>query len=213
MIETMTQTEMARGVRALSKRDRGLAWIVDHVGPPPLWGRRPGFATLVKVILEQQVSLASARAAYERLVTTVRPVTPRRVLSLSDGQLKRAGFSRQKIGYTRGLAHAIVDGTLELNGLNALLDEDVRDELMKIRGIGRWTADIYLLMALRRRDIWPSGDLALATSFKRLRGLRSAPTPEELDTIGGRWKPWRAVAARILWKYYLSGMEARRSAA
>jgi DNA-3-methyladenine glycosylase II len=169
-----------------------------------MWAREPGFPTLIHIILEQQVSLASARAAYDRLLAAASPLTPDRFLELDDAQLKRIGFSRQKTAYGRELAGAILGGRLDLAGLETLDDADVRSELTGIKGIGPWTADIYLLMALRRPDVWPSGDLALASAAQRVKRLAARPTPDELDTLGADWAPWRAVAARLLWHYYLS---------
>jgi DNA-3-methyladenine glycosylase II len=123
---------------------------------------------------------------------------------LSDAELKAVGFSRQKAAYGRGLAHTLLDGRLDLSSLANLDDAAAKSRLMAVKGIGSWTADIYLLMVLRRPDTWPSGDLALASALQRVKRLRSQPTPERLERAGRSWKPWRAVAARILWHYYLS---------
>jgi DNA-3-methyladenine glycosylase II len=159
------------------------------------------------IILEQQVSLASAKAAYNRLLAAASPLTPKRFLELDDATLKKIGFSRQKTGYGRRLAQAIVEGSLNLKALAIMDDVTVRSELIKIKGIGPWTADIYLLMALRRPDIWPSQDIALAVAAQKVKRLAYRPKPEQLDEIGAAWKPWRAVAARMLWHYYLSNKE------
>lgn len=200
----LDERSLARGVRNLCGRDTDLAGIVKEFGPPPMWEREEGFHTLIHIILEQQVSLASARAAYNRLLETVTPLTPAAFLELDDASLKRIGFSRQKTGYGRALARAIADNCLNLAALGSMPDADVKTELMKVKGIGHWTSDIYLLMALRRPDIWPSGDLALAVAVERVKRLRSRPTNEELTAISQQWQPWRAVAARLLWHYYLS---------
>jgi DNA-3-methyladenine glycosylase II len=169
-----------------------------------LCDRDPDLAQIRMNILEQQVSLASARAAFDRLLAAASPLTPARFLELDDAELKTIGFSRQKTAYGRELAGAILGGRLNLAELETLDDADVRSELMDIKGIGPWTADIYLLMALRRPDVWPSGDLALASAAQRVKRLAARPTPDELDTLGADWTPWRAVAARLLWHYYLS---------
>ncbi len=203
---SLTEETFAYGLHDLCDRDPDLAQIRTDFGPPPMWAREPGFPTLIHIILEQQVSLASARAAYERLLVATSPLTPSRFLELDDVALKTIGFSRQKTAYGRGLAEAILDGQLDLAGLESLDDAAVRSELIKIKGIGPWTADIYLLMALRRPDVWPVGDLALASAAWRVKGLASRPTPEELDALGAGWRPWRAVAARLLWHYYLSAL-------
>ena len=200
----LTEDELARGVRHLCKLDKDLEGIVRDFGPPPMWAREEGFHTLIHIILEQQVSLASARAAYDRLLEIASPLTPASFLELDDATLKRAGFSRQKTAYGRDLARAIVDNRLDLDRLEAMSDADVAVELMKVKGIGRWTSDIYLLMVLRRPDIWPSGDLALAVAAQKLKRLSRRPTDDELTAMSHGWRPWRAVAARLLWHYYLS---------
>ena len=200
----LTEATLARGLHFLCTRDPDLAQIVARLGPPPMWAREPGFPTLIHIILEQQVSLASARAAFDRLLAAASPLTPARFLELDDAALKTIGFSRQKTAYGRELAWAVLDGHLNLAELHTLDDGTVRSELIKVKGIGPWTADIYLLMALRRADVWPSGDLALAAAAQRVKRLASRPTPDELDALGASWHPWRAVAARLLWHYYLS---------
>jgi DNA-3-methyladenine glycosylase II len=197
--------EQARGIRCLCRRDDDLARVVETYGPPPLWSRTQGFPTLLYIILEQQVSLASARACYEKLLAAVTRLTPRTFLKLDDETLLAIGFSRQKRDYGRGLARALVSGKLDLDGLATLDDDEARARLMALRGIGRWTADIYLMMALVRMDIWPVGDLALATAAQKVKRLRKRPGPERLETLGRRWKPWRSVAAHILWYDYLGG--------
>ncbi|HYC31453.1 MAG TPA: hypothetical protein VEB59_04145 [Gemmatimonadales bacterium] len=188
----------------LTRRDRGLADIVARFGPPPLWSRPRGFPTLLRIILEQQVSLESARAMYLRLAATTGKVTPRAVLALGARGLRRLGFTRQKAGYATELARRIEDGSLPIARLHRLSDEDASALLMGVPGIGPWTAGIYLLMALRRPDIWPRGDLALHKAMARLDELARVPSSEEAELIAARWRPLRAVAARILWHGYLS---------
>jgi DNA-3-methyladenine glycosylase II len=158
----------------------------------------------VHIILEQQVSLASARAAFDRLQQKLTPVAPGNFLSLSDSELKAIGFSQQKTRYCRLLAQALPDGRLDLDEVERMNDDAARAALMQITGIGHWTVDIYLLLALRRPDVWPQGDLALAVAMQRLRKLQARPSPEELAAMAENWKPHRAVAARMLWHYYLS---------
>ena len=169
-----------------------------------MWIREPGFATLMLLILEQQVSLSSARATYSRLLDAVSPLTPRGFLKLGDACLRSIGFSRQKTSYGRNLARAVVEKSLNVGELESMDDPDARSELMKIKGIGPWTADVYLLTALRRPDIWPRGDLALVVAAQKIKGLATRPSPGEFEAIGFPWKPWRAVAARLLWHYYLN---------
>ena len=187
----------------LCRRDPDLRRVVKQFGPPPLWAREPGFSTLIHIILEQQVSLASARAAHNRLIKLARPLTPRRFLRFDDATLKTCGFSRQKTAYGRHLAESIMERSLDLEALASLDDDAVKSELEKIKGIGRWTSDIYLLMVLRRPDIWPRGDLALAAAAHEVKQLERRPTQDELDSLSLAWRPWRAVAARILWHHYL----------
>jgi DNA-3-methyladenine glycosylase II len=195
---------LAQGVEHLARIDATLAGIVRKHGPPPLWAREPGFPTLVQIILEQQVSLASAKAAYAKLCLIANPLNPEIFLKLDDRGLKEAGFSRQKMVYCRELSKAVIDGRLQLDELDGLDDDAVREELVKNTGIGPWSADIYLLEALLRPDIWPVGDLALASSVMEVKGLSRRPDEAELSEMGHPWKPWRAVAARILWHSYLS---------
>ena len=201
----LTEETFGQGLHFLSDRDPDLAQILTKFGPPPMWAREPGFPTLMLIILEQQVSLASARAAYDRLREVATPLTPVRFLELDDATLKAIGFSRQKTAYGRGLAKTIVDGHLDLAKLAMMPDTNVRTELIKIQGIGPWTADIYLLMALRRPNIMPGADLALLAAVQKVKRLAARPTPDELNTLSRNWKPWRSVAARLLWHYYLNG--------
>jgi DNA-3-methyladenine glycosylase II len=189
--------------RELSERDADLAAVINKYGVPPLWIREPGFPTLVYIILEQQVSLASARALYQRLQEAVKPFTPGRFLKLTEAEMRRLGFSRQKTHYTRLLAEAIHRKQFALDTLHELEDELVREQLIALKGIGNWTADIYLLSALRRPDIWPTGDLALATAVQEVKRLRKRPSPERLEKMSTPWRPWRAVAARLFWHAYL----------
>ena len=188
----------------LGRRDRDLARVLERWGTPPLWGREPGFVTLVHLILEQQVSLASARTAMDALIAEIGPPEPRRLLALDDDALLRIGFSRQKRRYVRGLARRVLDGRLDLDGLAGMRDSEARGRLMDVTGIGPWTADVYLLMALRRPDVWPVGDRALVVAARVLKGLDDDPDPVELERIAEPWRPWRSVAARILWHLYLS---------
>ena len=200
---TLNEQVFAQGVAELVQRDADLAAVVAKYGQPPLWTRVPGFPTLLYIILEQQVSLASARALYEKLQEAVRPLTPRRFLKLTEVEMRRLGFSRQKAHYTRLLAEAIQRRELQLHTLHELEDKLARERLIALKGIGPWTADIYLLSALRRPDIWPIGDLALATAVQEVKRLRKRPSPDKLEKMSTPWRPWRAVAARLFWHAYL----------
>lgn len=192
----------------MAARDGDLARIHAEFGAPPAWFREQGFATLILIILEQQISLASAKAAFARLLALAAPLTPERFLALDDAELKGAGFSRQKTAYGRNLARALTSGELDLEAFGEMADAEVKTELLKVKGIGAWTADIYLLRALKRPDAWPAGDLALAVAVQKLKRLASRPTPLELDAIAEAWRPRRALAARLLWHYYLEGRAA-----
>jgi DNA-3-methyladenine glycosylase II len=206
----LTEESLRIAARDLGKRDRDLARVLDRLGPPPLWAREPGFPTLVRIILEQQVSLASARAAFDKLSEELSPLEPAPFLTLDDRTLKGIGFSGQKGRYCRELARAVLGGSLDIDSLSSLPDEQVRGELVTITGIGRWTADIYLLMALGRPDVWPRGDLALLKSLQEIKALKAPPSPEEFQSQGEPWRPWRSVAARILWSHYLHPPDAAR---
>jgi DNA-3-methyladenine glycosylase II len=201
----LTPEKILEAVAYLETRDADLAHLFSGAGPPPMWKREPGFPTLLRIVLEQQVSLSSARAAFRKLKETTHPLTPERFLQCSDGKLKKAGFSRQKATYCRELARSIVKGQLNLPGLKTMDDFMARSRLMVVKGVGPWTADIYLLRALLRPDVWPEADLALAKAVQELKGLPFRPQPDELERIARAWRPWRAVAARALWQFYLHG--------
>lgn len=204
MIKKLNEENLPDVCRKLVRRDDDLKFIFETYGTPPLWEREQSFATLLHIILEQQVSLASALAAFNKLQEKIVTVTPEKLLKLSDEEMKACYFSRQKTVYARELAKAIANGDLNLGSLEDLPDAEVRAELVKIKGIGDWTAGIYLLMALLRPDVMPKGDLALHVAWKKLKRLERAPGSDEFQQIAEKWKPYRAVAARLLWHYYLS---------
>ena len=199
----LTQKTLALAARELAARDQLLAKIHATYGDPPLWQRATGFRTLVHIILEQQVSLSSAKSMLLRLETAIGPFTPERFLELGEMRLRELGVTRQKSSYLLHLSESIVGGRLNFRGLARMSDDQVLVQLTGIKGIGLWSANIYLLMAMRRADIWPAGDLALAVAIKELKGLATKPAVEELDAIAEAWRPHRAVAARMLWQYYL----------
>jgi len=202
-VAPLTTRSLRAAAARLAATDPALAGSVARYGPPPLWARDASFASLVHLILEQQVSLASAQAAFDRLAGALDgEVQPAALLTLSDDQLRAIGFSRQKTGYARGLAAALLDG-FDLAALTRLPDDEVRARLTSLKGIGPWTADIYLTMCLLRPDAWPHGDLALATSAHVVLDLGQRPSFDELGALAERWHPHRAVAARILWHDYL----------
>ncbi|MDI1240985.1 MAG: DNA-3-methyladenine glycosylase 2 family protein [bacterium] len=198
----LNKNSLAAACRELAA-DPCLRIVHKTYGVPPLWDREPGFATLLQIILEQQVSLASAKACFDKLLACVGNVTPRAVLALSDSELRTVGFSRQKTAYARHLSEAILEESIDLDRLHLLSDSEVKSELIKLKGIGEWTSDIYLLMALLRPDVMPKGDIALHSAWHRLSGERR-PSSDEFLAIAERWKPYRSVAARLLWHFYLS---------
>lgn len=199
---TLTRQTLAEAATTLATRDKDLASILSTLGTPPMWSRRPGFTTLVRIVLEQQVSLLSARSMFERLTSNIQPFSPERFIELGESYLRSLGVTRQKAAYLLSLAHATTEG--ELTALPRMSDDDARAALMRIKGIGPWTADIYLLMVLKRPDIWPVGDIALATAAGRIKKLQQRPDVAELAEIAEAWRPFRSVAARMLWQYYLA---------
>ncbi|MCG6192541.1 DNA-3-methyladenine glycosylase 2 family protein [Leptospira sp. FAT2] len=187
----------------LSKKDKELHSILVKYGYPPFWSRKPGFETLVHIILEQQVSLASAKAAMNKLKQKIGTVTPKKISLLSDMELKECYFSRQKMAYARHLAHAILSKRLALRKLTLKSDEEIRKELVSVKGIGNWTADVFLLMALHRSDIFPVGDLAMIQSLKKVKKLPVHVTQERILSLAETWRPFRSIAAMILWHSYI----------
>lgn len=205
----LDRRHLARGVRALSRKDPVLRQLVQRHGPPPLWARPSGFPTLARIILEQQVSLDSARAMYLRLERELGAFAPPTLLRAGESGLRSLGVTRQKAAYLTTLAREIESGRLRLSRLHRLPDEGIREILLQLRGIGPWTADIYLLMALRRPDVWPRGDLALHQAMRAAWRMAERPGTEAAERFAARWSPWRAVAARILWHSYLSERTAK----
>jgi DNA-3-methyladenine glycosylase II len=203
MPPALTKTTLAEAARLLAARDQGLARLQAAHGPPPLWARRPGFATLIRIILEQQVSLASANATWRRLGDGLESITPQTVLAAGETRLRSLGITRQKATYCLNVADGVQSGSLDLRGLSKSDDETVIRSLVSIKGVGPWTAEVYLLMALRRPDVWPAGDIALAAAVQHLKGLRERPSPAKLAEIAKDWRPYRAAAARMLWQDYL----------
>jgi DNA-3-methyladenine glycosylase II len=206
----LTEASLGRAVSQLASLDRDFAPIAQAYDTPPLFESEPGFDTLVRIMLGQQVSLASAQAIYERLITAASPLTPARLLALDDDALKRAGFSRQKVDYVRSLARSIESGELNLGALALEADEVVRAKLLSLRGVGPWTAEMYLLRALRRSDAFPAGDLALQIAAQEIKHLHVRPSARELEELAESWRPLRSVAARLLWQHYLHRPRAKK---
>ncbi len=192
--------------RELAQRDPQLGWLHRTQGTPPIWSRKAGFATLVQIILEQQVSLSSAAAIYRRLEQQLEVMEPAAMLRGGEMTLRNSGLTRQKTTYCLGLAEAVSNGQLELTKLASLPDTEVIRQLTQLKGIGPWTANIYLLMGLGRVDIWPRGDLALNAAARSLQGWTARKTDAGIARHAVGWKPYRSVAARLLWQHYLNGM-------
>ena len=186
----------------LAAKDTDLKNVLSMYSYPPFWVRTNTFETLVLTILEQQVSLASAYAAYKKLKEKLTRLTPKNTLALTDEELRQCYFSRQKIIYVRELATAIATKQINLKRFALETDDTVREELKKLKGIGDWTVDIYLIHALQRADIFPLGDLAMVNSMRMVKQLPSA-TKEELLQIAEQWKPYRSIATMMLWHYYI----------
>jgi DNA-3-methyladenine glycosylase II len=203
MQHSLTVRSLKRHSKTLASDCPHLSIVFDKYGPPPLWDRATGFQTLLQIILEQQVSLASAKACFDKLSRRVGIVTPETLLKSSDVELKADGFSRQKTSYARHLAEAVLENRIDFDELDTLTDADVKEELIRLKGVGEWTSDIYLLMAMLRPDVMPKGDVALHTAWHKLSG-EPRPTSDEFLLIAERWKPYRSIAARLLWHFYLS---------
>jgi DNA-3-methyladenine glycosylase II len=193
----------------LATMDAHFAHVISTYSYPPMWSRPNTFETLVHIILEQQVSLASALSALNKMRERVQELTPARILLLTDIEFRECYFSRQKTAYTRYLAEAILSGQINLYAFEQMEDSEIRSQLCALKGIGNWTVDVYLMFVLQRTDILPLGDLAIVNAIKRLKGLPKETTKEELAIIGEQWQPYRTVASMLLWHYYLSSPKAK----
>ncbi len=190
------------GLQALSARDAAIAAAVAEVGPPHFEIRPHGFPTLMRAIVAQQVSAASARAIFARLEAAVQPLTPERLQQMGAEAVRACGFSRPKIKYAFALADHVLDGRLPLDRLDAMADDEIIAALTAVPGIGPWSAEVYMIFAMGRPNIWPAADLALQAAQQRLDGLDERPKPKHSRELAERWMPWRSVAAVTLWHYY-----------
>lgn len=197
-----TDDDLARAMTALAGSDPDMARAIDAAGPPPLRRRPAGFPTLLQIIMGQQLSIASARAIWGRLAAAVDPMGPEGILALDDDAARAIGLSRQKTVYARELAAAIADGRLDLEALASLDDQAAIEAMIQVKGVGRWTAEIYLIFCLRRADVWPVDDLAVATAAQRLKRLPTRPGRAEMRAIAEPWRPWRSAAALFMWHFY-----------
>lgn len=202
-MQTFDASNFKRICNRLGRIDKDLHSVIKQHGHPPMWTRPATFQTLILTILEQQVSLASAYAAFKKLRQKIGYVTPTKILSLTDAELRACYFSRQKIIYARELARAVQSKQLNLKKIASAHEEEVRNELKKIKGIGDWTVDVYLMHALQRTDLFPLGDIALVNSLKETKQLHPHTTREDLLAIAEPWRPYRTIAAMILWHSYI----------
>ena len=203
MHQTFDTTNFKKICNKLGRIDKDLSSIIRQYGHPPMWTRPASFQTLILFILEQQVSLASAYAAFKKLKERIGYVTPAKILSLSDEELRSCYFSRQKIVYARELATAVQSKQLSLKRFSNAHEDEIRIELKKIKGIGDWTVDVYLMHALQRSDLFPLGDIALVNSLKEIKQLHPLTTKESMLMIAEPWRPYRTVASMILWHAYI----------
>ncbi len=204
-IKTLTPARLRYASRWLAERDTALQRVLDEYGYPEMWHRPAGFSTTVHIILEQQVSLASANATFYRLQSKLSgTVTAEQVLRLTESEFREVGFTRQKTLYTRLLAEQVVAGNFDFEPLSEMPDALVREAMTRHKGIGNWTADIYLSECLLRCDIMPKGDIGVQEAFRVLKNLATRPTHEELIEKTEHWRPWRSVGTRMLWHYYLN---------
>ena len=203
MIQTFSADNFQTYCDLLSKKDKHLKAIIKEHGYPPMWTREQGFETLILTILEQQVSLAAAFAAYKKLKAKIGAVTPAKILAMSNEELRECYFTRQKQVYAKELATAVVTKQLPLKKFSSMPDEEVRTHLTSIKGIGNWTTDVYLMHALQRTDLFPLGDIALVNSLKETKQLDPHISKEEMLAIAEPWRPYRTVAAMILWHAYI----------
>jgi len=204
MIQQFDQSNYRAICDQLAAADPELKYVIDTHGYPPFWSRPNSFESLVHIILEQQVSLASALAALNKLRERLQEITPARVLLLTDEEFKACYCSRQKAAYIKYLAEAIINGEINLEHFEETPDDEIRTKLTALKGIGNWTVDIYLMFVLHRADYYPIGDLAQVNALKRLKGLPISATREEIVAVAEQWSPYRTVASMILWHFYLS---------
>lgn len=203
MYQQFDESNFHRFCDWLTKKDKELRNIIRQHGYPPMWTRPNSFQTLILTILEQQVSLAAAYAAFKKLKEKIGHVTPQKILQLSDEEMRACYFTRQKMGYARHLAEAITQKQISLKKLSLLPDEEVREQLIRLKGIGHWTIDVYLMHALQRTDLFPLGDIALVNSLKETKQLHPHISKDEMLVIAEPWRPYRTIASMILWHSYI----------
>src|ERR1700744_651162 len=210
MIQQFAKTNYKAICAELASKDADLQKIIDTHGYPPFWSRPNSFESLVHIILEQQVSLASALSALNKLKARVQELTPARVLLLTEEEMRACYVSRQKSSYIKFLAEALLSGHIKLDELPHMPNDVIREQLITLKGIGHWTIDVYLMFVLQRADIFPVGDLAAVNAMKKVKGLDVSIGREELVLMAEQWAPYRTVATMLLWHWYLSEIAGRR---
>jgi len=190
-----------KDIEHLLSIDKTFSLIRNKYGDPPAWSRPEGFVSLIRIILEQQISLASANAHFLKLTGYLNELTPEAIIKLTGEEMRNCQISRQKALYLKALSDAVLSGVLEIEKLSGLSEDEVRKILTSIKGIGNWTTDIYLMFCLQSKNIFPSGDIAVINTVKELWGLKSK---EEIIALAETWKPFKSIATYFLWHYYLS---------
>ncbi len=198
----MNRTGLRRAMKKLALADEDVARALESVGPPEPRVRPAGFPTLLSTIVGQQISTEAARTILGRVEALLADSSPEALLRLRNATLRKAGMSMRKVEYAKGLAKAIVNGEFDVDGLADLDDEDAIEAITALRGFGRWSAEIYLMFSLGRKDIFPSGDLALRVALGRLKGMEERPTAGQADELVAHWSPYRSAGALFLWRYY-----------
>ena len=204
----ITKLTLSEGASYLSKRDKDLARIVSEYGLPNLRPRTRGYSAILNIICGQQISTSAAKAIVKRLSLIESPMTPKTALKIGPDRLRSAGLSSSKVNYALGIARAIENGEFNFRKVALMDDEAAIKEMTKLKGIGRWSAEVYLLFSLRRPDLWPVDDLGIIKGYTRIKGLCEYPNRHKMVEIGDSWRPWRSVAARLLW-HYINSIEAR----
>lgn len=209
LISIETEDDILRGVRALNRKCPVMRKIYKATGTPPLRRRDPGFGGLIRIVVGQQVSVASANAIWARCVDGIQPMSAARIAELTDDDLKACGLSRPKIKTLFAVSTAVLDEGLDLDGAALLQDDEFRADLLRVSGIGPWTADVFQMFCLGKPDVFAAGDLALQVAAQEAYGLDARPNPDQLHELAEYWRPWRAIAARLLWAHYAMHKQGR----
>jgi DNA-3-methyladenine glycosylase II len=208
----LTVRTLKSSLRRLAERDAHVAAAVERYGFPALRRRPPGFEALLRAIVAQQISIQAAASIWKRIEAAVAPLTAEAYCAVSEEMLRACGLSRQKLAYARSLAELVRSGEVPLDRFDELDDEEAIASLVKIKGVGRWTAEIYLMFALGRRDMWPVDDLGLVVGMQRMKNLRRRPDKKRMLRLGEPWRPWRSAGAHLLWHYFHETQAERRRA-